>query len=229
MKTYITSIVILLVLISSTNLNSQNCQGYFPAKKGAVMETTMYNDKGKKEGTSTITINDIKSEGGKTTYSIHSEMKDEKEKPTANADYEAYCSGSTFYISMKSMVPSEQMAAWKDMEVSMKADDIEYPADAKAGDMLKDAHLEVNTSMSGMKMPAFLIDITERKVVGTESVTTPAGMFDCIKVTSVQKIKNIVSYEMHSIEWLSKGVGVVKTESYKGDKRKSYTELTAVK
>src|SRR3982751_1209962 len=178
MKTYIsTAVILLLVFYSAQNLSSQNCEGYFPTKKGAIMETTMYNDKGKKEGTSIVTINDLKSEGGKTTYSIHSEIKDEKDKPMANADYEAYCSGSTFYISMKSMITAEQLKAWKDMEVSIKADDIEYPADVKPGDQLKDAHMTVTTSVNGMKMPGSTIDITDRKVVATESITTPAGTF----------------------------------------------------
>jgi hypothetical protein len=48
-----------------TKIYADTCQGYFPNKKGSIMETTMYNDKGKKEGTSAITIKDINAKGEK--------------------------------------------------------------------------------------------------------------------------------------------------------------------
>jgi hypothetical protein len=78
-------------------------------------------------------------------------------------------------------------------------------------------------------MPEFTIDITERVVESIESITTPAGTFDCIKVSSKQRIKNIIAYEMHIVEWISKGTGLVKSETFKGDKRKGYSELTAIR
>jgi hypothetical protein len=227
MKTVFQSIAI--ILFATLNSTGQSCEGYFPDRKGTVMETTIYNDKGKKEGVSTVTILDIENSPAKTTYKIHGQMKDEKDKIISESDYEAYCTNGAFYMSMKSMISADQMKAWKDMEVNMNADEIEYPTDAIPGQKLSDAHLTVNTSMSGVKMPEFKIDITERIVQGKESVTTPAGTFECIKITSTQKIKNIVSFEMNTTEWLSKGNGLIKSESFKLDKRKIYTELTSLK
>ena len=75
-------------------------------------------------------------------------------------------------------------------------------------------------------MPATTIDITHRKIEGKETITTPAGSFECIKISSTIKIKNIIGYEMQSIEWISKGNGVIRTESYRGDKMKGYSLLT---
>ncbi len=216
-------------LLMSSVSKAQNCDGYFPSKKGTVLETTIYNDKGKKEGTSILTIKDIQSAGNEVRLNLQSEMKDEKDKPITQAEYDAFCSNGSFFINMKSMITSEQLKAWKDMEVTMQADDIEYPVNVAAGQKLPDAHLTVNMTMSGMKMPEFKVDITDRVVVGMETITTPAGTFECVKITSTQRFKNIVSYEANAVEWLSKGNGLIKTQSFKKDKLKSYTELTAIR
>ena len=124
------------------------------------------------------------------------------------------------------MLTPEQLKSSKDMTVTIEADDIVYPLDFTIGEMLKDAHLKMNVSMNNMNLPGTTIDITNRKIVGKETITTPAGSFECIKISSTIKFKNIIGYEMQSIEWISRGNGVVRTESYRGDKMKGYSLLT---
>jgi hypothetical protein len=41
-------------------------------------------------------------------------------------------------------------------------------------------------------------------------------------------VKSIIGFEVNVVEWLSKGNGIIRTESYKGDKLKSYSELTKI-
>jgi hypothetical protein len=194
--------------------------------KGSVMETTSYNEKGKIQTVNTITIKDIERGSDEVKLSIHAEIKDEKGKDVTTAEYDAHCKGNTFSINMKSMVSPEQYKAWEEMTVSMDADDINYPTNLTVGQKLDDAHLKVTITMSGMNMPGTTIDITERVVQGMETVTTPAGTFDCVKISSKVKVKSIIGIEMNSVEWLSKGNGVIRTESYKGDKLKGYSEMT---
>lgn len=84
----------------------------------------------------------------------------------------------------------------------------------------------IEVSMNGMKMPGMSIEVTDRKVVAEETITTAAGTFTCLKITSKVKSKTIFTMEMNSVEWYSKGNGMVRSESYKGDKLKGYTVLT---
>ena len=218
--------LIFLFLFASISMKAQPCEGFFPMNKGSIMETTTFNEKGKSQTVSTITIQDIVSTGNGVKLSIHADIVDEKGKSVSSADYDAKCSNGSFSIDMKSMLSPEQLKSSKDMTVTIEADDIVYPLDFTVGEMLKDAHLKMNVSMNNMNMPGTTIDITNRKIEGKETITTPAGSFECLKISSNIKIKNIIGYEMKSIEWISKGNGVIRTESYRGDKMKGYSLLT---
>lgn len=218
--------LIFFFLFASISMKAQPCEGFFPMNKGSIMETTTFNEKGKSQTVSTITIQDIVSTGNGVKLSIHADIVDEKGKSVSSADYDAKCSNGSFSIDMKSMLSPEQLKSSKDMTVTIEADDIVYPLDFTVGEMLKDAHLKMNVSMNNMNMPGTTIDITNRKIEGKETITTPAGSFECLKISSNIKIKNIIGYEMKSIEWISKGNGVIRTESYRGDKMKGYSLLT---
>ena len=218
--------LIFIFLFASLSMNAQPCDGYFPMNKGSIMETTTFTEKGKPQTVSTITIQDIVNTGDGVNLAIHANIVDEKGKSVSSSDYDAKCSNGSFSINMKSMLTPEQLKSSKDMTVTIDADDIFYPLDFTIGEMLKDAHLKMNVSMNNMNMPATTIDITHRKIEGKETITTPAGSFECIKISSTIKIKNIIGYEMQSIEWISKGNGVIRTESYRGDKMKGYSLLT---
>lgn len=207
-------------------MKAQPCEGYFPINKGSIMETTTFTEKGKPQTVSTITIQDIVKTADGVKLSLHADIVDEKGKPVSSADYDAKCSNGSFSINMKSMLTPEQLKSFKDMTVTIDADDIVYPLDFTIGEILKDAHLKMNVSMNNMNLPGTTIDITNRKIEGKETIATPAGSFECIKISSTIKIKNIIGYEMQSVEWISKGNGVVRTESYKGDKMKGYSLLT---
>ncbi len=215
-----------LILFVSLAARGQNCEGYFPMNKGAIMESTTYNEKDKPLSKVTVTVQDVLTQGGAVKLTLHSDINDEKGKAISSADYDALCNDGNFSINMKSMLSGEQMKAWKDMSVKIDAEDIVYPVDMSAGQTLKDAHLKVELSMSGMNMPGTTIDMTNRKVVGTETITTSAGTFDCIKVVSDVKFKNIVGYEAQVSEWISKGNGIIRSETFKNGKLKSYTVLT---
>jgi hypothetical protein len=218
----------LFFVLLTAFLRAQPCEGYFPMNKGAKMETTNYNEKGKPQSVCSITIQNVETNGDEVTLTIHSDIVDKKNKQLASADYDAHCEKGSFFINMKSLITAEQLSAWKDMTVSMEADDIDYPIEYYAGQKLNDAHLKVNVSMNEMNMPGFSIDITDRVIEGKETITTPAGTFECIKVSSKQKVKNIISFEMRAVEWLSKGNGIIRSESFKGDKMKGYSLLTSL-
>jgi len=58
-------------------------------------------------------------------------------------------------------------------------------------------------------------------------VTTPAGTFDCIKMTQDTDVKAIFKMKAKTTTWYTKGVGMVKTENYdKNGKVESSTVLT---
>ena len=61
------------------------------------------------------------------------------------------------------------------------------------------------------------VTISERKVVGKESITTPVGTFRCYKITSKSNSKKHMginmSFEFGNTEWIAEKAGMVKSES----------------
>ena len=81
---------------------------------------------------------------------------------------------------------------------------------------------------NGMQQ-SLIMNVTNRKVEGKESVTTPAGTWECFKITSKNKINMKmgpigVPMNIDNTEWFAPGFGVVKTESKHGS-----TVITSVK
>ena len=106
---------------------------------------------------------------------------------------------------------------------------LEYPAVINAGDQLKDGLLNMDYESSGGLKSSIEISITERRVEGKESVTTPAGTWECYRITSKNRITSRIAgigipIKMDVTEWFAPGFGVVKTESKTGK-----TEITSIK
>lgn len=217
------SAIILLVFFRST---AQDCEGFYPMNKGNVMELTSFNEKEKMQSVSTTTITDRSTSADGIVLKMHSIVRDEKGKDMTETDFDARCSGGVFYLSLKNMVSSEQMKAWKDMDMKMSGTDLQIPIDASPGQSLPDGSIQIDISMNGIKMPGMSVQVTDRKVMGVESITTQAGTFSCIKITSKFRTESVFAIEMNNVEWYSKGNGLIRSESYKGDKLKGYTVLT---
>lgn len=84
------------------------------------------------------------------------------------------------------------------------------PSSMKKGNVLPDAKAKV--SVIGVK---YLVDVSKRVVIGTDTITTPAGTFDCVVVRE-QKLEKAPVYSRitTSYTWYSKGVGFVRHDTY---------------
>ena len=73
------------------------------------------------------------------------------------------------------------------------------------------------------------IIITDREVVGKETLTTPAGTFECFVISQSNVSKGMTgTIKRTSKQWIAAGVGVVKTEDYKKNgKLDGYSLLTS--
>ncbi len=99
----------------------------------------------------------------------------------------------------------------------------------KVGDQLKDAtmHMDMNGA-NGMKQSVDM-EMKERKVEAKEKITTPAGSWDCFKISykSKMRIKTMgigMPMNIEGTEWFAPGFGVVKTQSKQGG-----TEIVSIK
>jgi hypothetical protein len=118
---------------------------------------------------------------------------------------------------MSNFVPAESMTGFENMEVDVQMDQLEYPSSLSVGSTLKDASITITTQNSPIPMK-MEVNITDRKVEGKEMVTTPAGTFDCYKISYNTSSKMMIAkMNYFSIEYLSENSGAVKTETYKSN------------
>ena len=197
--------------------------------EGSSFEYTNTDKKGKTEGVTSYTISNVSQEGSATNATFDLKFIDKKGKEVFNTNYTISCDGGMVRIDYESLFPSQMMQQYTEMGVEMdiSGTDIQLPNDLTVGQDLQDANVDVSVNMSGIKMNISVI-MTDRKVESKESVTTPAGTFDCYVVSETNVSKTMgATIEMNSKQWLAEGVGMIKQESYKknGDLM-SKTELT---
>jgi hypothetical protein len=207
---------------------AQDCKTYYYLQNNKTIEMTFYNKKGDENGKQVYTVSDVKNGGSTTTGTINSEMFDKKGKSFAKAKGTIQCKGGVMMVDMKMSLPAAQQEQFGNTDA--KADNIyiEYPASMNIGDQLKDATMDMQIENNGMKQAVSMI-VNNRKVEGKESVTTPAGTWDCYKISYKSKITIRtmgigipVNYE--GTEWYAPRFGVVKTQSKNGG-----TAITSIK
>lgn len=221
MKKYITAIIC-TVLVSFFALGQDACNTYFPFEEGVKFQMTNFNKKGKKESTVDYRITEIKN----SVATMEAKIADDKGKEVTTTTYDIACNDDAISIDFKSMMSPEMFKQYKDMDIDMSGTNIEFPNVLKVGQTLKDAQFVMTMNMAGMNMN-MTIDMVNRTVEAKETVTTPAGTFDCFVISYDSKMKMGVKHTYKIKEWIAPNVGIVKTASYnKKDKLISYSELT---
>jgi len=220
----------LTIFLTVTITAQDNCSAFYPMTAGASYEYSMYNKKDKLEGTTSYLVSDVSNSGGNTIATMKLTYVDAKGKNTLESDYGITCVEDGIKIDFKSLFSTQMQQQYEEMNVDMDitGTDIQLPNKLSVGQNLEDANINVNMNMSGIKMK-LAVNTTNRTVVAKESVTTPAGTFDCYVITSNIASKVMVSnIKLSDKLWLSEGVGIVKQESYsKKGKLESRMVLTS--
>ena len=225
------NLTIMLALLFSIASHAQDCNSYFPMKKGTEMEITSFNKKDKKTGRSYMKVLDKKAMGNAMIAEMETTVYDKNAEQRATNNYTVKCENGVLYFDMSQFVPDETLEAYKDMDVTMDGSQLELPANAKVGDMLGNGTINIKVKNQGIQLVNLTIDITDRKVLTEEKVTTTAGTFDCIKISyNVKTDMGMMKFTTSVIEWHAKNVGMVKSESYnKKGEFTSKSELTSFK
>jgi hypothetical protein len=221
--------ILFAFFLLSGKIFSQDCSNYYFLQNNKTVEMTISNNKGKESGKMTYVVSESKKNGNSVTATINSEFVDAKGKTITKATNNVKCENGVMQMDMKTFIPPAQMEQMKSGEAKATDVYLEYPANMNVGDQLKDGQFNMDyESGSGLKS-SIEISITERKVEGKESVTTPAGTWECYKISANNKIVSKVAgigfpIKMDVVEWFAPGFGIVKTESKTGR-----TEITSIK
>lgn len=225
-RTLLFSIILLLAL--PVLVQAQDC-GYYALAKGTTFAYQNLDAKGKLTGSVRTTCQDATRTETGTSYSIKSEYTDDKGNTTTR-EYNMRCENGNFYIDMQQIVDPKSMESFKNMEVTVNSNDLMYPSQLTAGQVLPDASISISAGSGGIRLMNLLVNVTNRKVESQQSVTVPAGTFDCYKITYDVETKLMFKIYTTVTEYVNMGVGNVKTETYdKKGKLLGTTQLTEVK
>jgi hypothetical protein len=207
---------------------------------GAEIEASSYNEAGEEVAKQHTKILEVKNESGMTVAYVEGSDVQAGDGKTTNVKYNYKCDGSKIYFDVASMFRTEQKSRDDAFEASL----IEYPINLTEGEMLPDATGTMSSERNGRKME-IRYHYKNRKVEGNEEVTTPAGTWNCYKIShSVEaemnfpgmdeKTKQMMqamqgNMKTTSITWFSPDFGIVKMEMYMNGKLQSRNEVTAVK
>jgi len=220
----------LLILCLSFNLDTDmDCNPYLVPEEGAKWELTSYNGRGKVESISKMEMLEITTDGNNITYRLKSEFSDPKGKETMSSEFEAQCIDGVYKIDILDMMSPEIIKQYEDMGMEMEVTGGDFPSfNDRIGTKLEDNIVTMSASNTGMGMLNMKVVTTDRLLAAKEKITTPAGTFDCILITSTVRVESIMNVESQSKEWYAPNVGMVRSESSRKGKLDSYTELTSL-
>jgi len=223
------SIFLLLFFIPSAIALAQ-CNDYYVMDEGSAWTYESFDAKGKSAGINEQKVTAYQKTGNGFKATIHSIFTDKKGKDVMEGDLEMSCQNGTMIIDMRKFLPEEQLKAFGSYEMKMESENLEVPSKLSVGQSLKNGSIKMTAVGSPMPM-TMEVNITDRKVVARESITTPAGTFECYKITSKSISKTHIginmSFEFGNTDWIAEKVGMVKSESTdKKGKPSGYTILT---
>ena len=217
-------LIILAIFIGLPSLAQSSCSKFYPLFDGASTQLSMYDKKGKLTAIVEHTVDSVTSTAEGDTAIMTQKLIDDKGNLVSSSNYNILCSAGVVSIDFNSLSRPEMMQAFGEAETEITGTNIDLPNDLTVGQELPDGGINIAISMSGINMN-MQIDIINRKVEGTETITTPAGTFDCFIISSTTEMKMGTRMTRHSKQWIAEGVGVVKVEDYKKNMKLENTGL----
>jgi hypothetical protein len=231
-KIYVMRKVILFLMlffISSRCLAQESvCEStYMPFKNGISFELTTYDKKGKETSVVRHKVSSIAPLASGFKATVETETFDAKGESLLKGVYYMECRDGVMYMDMNSLLDPRTLQGVSGMEVEVSGDALSFPARLNPGETLPDGTLTMKAGTGGLTIMNLNMTVSNRKIEAFESVTTPAGTFECVKISQDSELKAIIKKSFKSTGWYAKGVGTVRSENYdsKGN-LESYTLLT---
>lgn len=208
---------------------SQDCETWFPMKKGVVLEYTSYDAKERKTGRTVQQIADRNEVAGVLKADVKVQVYDEKDVELFQSAYSVKCDNGALYVDMNHYIDDRVLAPYQNMEMKMEGDFLEFPPLLKAGDQLADGVMKMTIFNSGVKLITIAVAITNRRVEAVENLTTSAGTYECFRISyQIETKTGFIKTRGSAKEWYSKNYGMIQSESFnKKGKMNSRMQLTA--
>ncbi len=227
-------LVALFCLLTFVKGHAQTCMG-LTFKPGMIYELLSYTAKDKPNGKMTYTVKEARREGANTVIEMVFQMTDEKGKSQINPSVVNYtCTGTELIADLSGMMTANQQA-FKNGEMRIKTNQLDYPAKLSSNEKMPDGLMESELYTDGQKMMDMTVTMTNRQVGPQESITVPAGTYNTWKITGDTEMKTRVmgmgmpAFRMQTVSYRTNdALFDIRTETYRNGKLMSYTVLSKV-
>ena len=226
-------LIAFIICFCATIYANAQCNEFYQFIQGSEWEYETYNAKGKITGKNHQKVTSLEKTSNGFNATVNSVFYNDKGKETMKGDLTYKCDGKIMYVDMRNFISDEQLQAFKGYEMKVESENLEMPSSLSEGQTLKDGSVNVTGVGSGLPI-ALNVKITDRKVAGKETITTPSGTYECYKITSNMAMQTQMGIKMNNnfstIDWIALKVGTVKSETYnKSGKLMGSTLLTTWK
>lgn len=225
--------------IAAASTGPVNCNNLVFFKQGAEITAKSYDAAGKETSTQLTKIIALKNENGMTVATVKGSDTTPEGKVT-NVTYNYKCDGRAIYFDVASLFRTAE----KESDATFESSLIEYPISLTEGESLPDVTGSMSSEKRGKKM-TMNYHYINRKVGAKETITTPAGTWNCYKISNEVKVEMDIpgmdekakkmmeamqgQMKTTSITWFASDFGIVKMEMYQNGKLVSINEVTRVK
>lgn len=223
------SLLLLGFLITGSSLFGQACEMYDAYKEGSSFKMVSYDKKDKMTGFTVTTIKEKKLKGDTLTIVLHQKY-DNNDDYTFESEFSMKCSGGNIIIDMSKMIDPSSMTAYEGMKMDVSADKLTIPKNASPGDQLDDGGVTVTIDTGTPMKVTSTVTLSNRKVESKEKVSTPAGDFDCLKISyNILTTVGFIKIRSSTVEYYNRENGVVRSESYdKKGKLQGYSVIEEI-
>ena len=206
---------ILTIFVSAAvDMMGQNVAPYFCNVEDSVLEYVRTTAEGDVKWYHTMTIGDVRQAGDTTLIDYTSYILNHKRKPYYGdepAQLQATVNKGTVTLDVAESVAAVfRTLLPSGTKITSAGGESSLPSDMAPGDVLADVHAFVKALGLTMK-----ISVIERKALRYETITTPAGTFDCIVVRE-RKVEKGMGRNRHTVAdtWYARGIGMVRHDTY---------------
>lgn len=220
--------LILVINFTFTLIAQNDCNNLLQFKKGFKSQMTSYDKKDQVQSVVNSEILEIKSSGSDMIAVCNIKMENNKgKKEMESMKTEFRCSNGVFYMNFRDLIGDNQaLKQMEGMEVKVEGGEMGFPTNLSIGQMLDDSDMTMQMIMNGTPLMKMTLNMKERKVEAKETVTTPAGTFECYKISYTVGMSSGFGGNSKGAMWVSKGM-TIKTESYdKKGAKSGYTLMT---
>ena len=176
-----------LALLFAAGAMAQDCTFFFPQTKGTQLVKKGYDAKGNLQSVMTYTVDEVKNIPSGLEVEADYVFKNSAGTVYDKGDLEAFCRDGEFFIEMKETLSNPSFVSTIQSDLAATEAVINYPSVSNApsnnGDDMyfDDATIQIYSKKN--RKDRKNVSIYDREYVTTEQVATPAGTFDCTKVS----------------------------------------------